>query len=300
MNLSYKILWFEDQTDFIDAYIPDLKKFIEDLGFKFINPQIETDSTRTQTINYDEYDLILMDYKLSDGDKGDTIIGKIRELNVYTEIIFYSALKIDELRQSIQKNALDGVYCVSRGEAAFLPKVKDIIRLTLKKVLDLNAMRGIVMATVSDFDKKMIEIIDNYKEYIGDDTYNAFLQKRKAKLLRSLEERTEKIKQTGLSDFYKEWIFDTSHKWRAVLDIIKNNIPDLTQTTAQFDPEIIKIRDRLAHVTEIEDPSGNGKKCLADGDFLFDDEKSRQILLQLKKHENNFDNVLSHIKLKKE
>ena len=296
MNLTYKILWFEDQTDFVDAYIPDFKKYIEDFGLKFIEPSVETDSSKMSIINYDEYDLILMDYKLSDGDKGDIIIGKIRDLNVYTEIIFYSASRIDELRQSIQKNGLDGVYCVSRGEAAFLPKVKDIIRQTLRKVLDLNALRGIVMATVSDFDIKMIEIIKAYEKCLGEEAYNNFLQKRRKKLLDSLESRKKVINEVKPIAFLKERDFDTSHKWRAVLNIVKDNIPVLYELTNTFKTEIIDIRNPLAHVTEMDDPKENGKKHLADGDFIFNEEKSRQILHNLKKHEKNFNDVLNHLK----
>lgn len=297
MNLTYKILWFEDQTGFVDAYVSDLKEYIENFGLKFIEPHIETDSSKTHDINYDEYDLILMDYKLSDGNKGDVIISKIRELNIYTEIIFYSASRIDELRQSIQKNGLDGVYCVSRAEASFMPKVKDIIKQTLKKVLDLNTIRGIVMATVSDFDEKMIEIIKTYQKYIGEEAYNIFLQKRRKKLFESFDSKKKKINEVPLTNLLEERDFDTSHKWRAVLNIVKENIPALNELTNSFKVEIIDIRNPLAHVTEIDDPDGNGKKYLADGDFIFDEEKSRQIFQDLKKHEKNFDDVLNHIKI---
>ena len=296
MNLTYKILWFEDQTDFVDAYIPDLENYIENFGLKFIKPSIETDSSKTDTINYEEYDLILLDYKLSDGDKGDIIIGKIRELNIYTEIVFYSSSQIDELRQSIQKNELDGVYCVSRAEAAFLPKVKDIIKQTLRKVLDLNALRGIVMATVSDFDMKMIEIIKEYQKYLGDEKYNNFLQKRRKKLFDSLESKKKAIDEVKLVDFLEERDFDTSHKWRAILTIVKDIIPALYNLTNEFKTEIIDIRNPLAHVTEVEAPNENGKKHLADGDFIFNKEKSRQILQNLKKHEKNFNDVLKKLK----
>ena len=296
MNLTYKILWFEDQIDFVDTYIPDFKKYIENFGLKFIKPIIETDSSKMQAIDYNEFDLILMDYKLSDGDKGDIIISRIRELNIYTDIIFYSSSRIDELRQSIQRNGLDGIYCVSRAEASFLPKVKDIIKQTLRKVFDLNALRGIVMATVSDFDDKMVEIINVYKAYIGDEAYNIFLQKRKRKLIESLDDKKKNITKTDIIDICKERDFDTSHKWRAVLNIVKENIPALYELTNLFKTEIVDIRNPLAHVTEIDDPNGNGKKCLADGEFIFNEDKSKEILLNLKKHDQNFDNILNFLK----
>ena len=299
MNLTYKILWFEDQKDFVDVYISDLKKYIEGLGFQFINPHVEIDNSNTDRINYNEYDLILMDYKLSDGNKGDSIINRIREFNVFTEVVFYSSTNLDELRLTIQKNGLDGVFCVSRSEAAFLPKVKDIINLTLRKVLDLNALRGIVMATVSDFDEKMLEIIDMYKKYLGEEESKIFMQKRKNKLEESIIDRVEKVKEMDISDFHKDYNFDTSHKWRTVLNIVKDQLPQLKDLTESFKKDIIDIRNPLAHVKEVEDPKDSRKRYLYCDNFIFDDEKSKEILNNLKKHDENFDKILNHFKGKK-
>jgi CheY-like chemotaxis protein len=293
MNLAYKILWFEDEKDFVDGYTPDLQDYIEELGFKFIQPHIEKDNSNSDRIDFSEYDLILMDYKLSDGDKGDVIINKIRALDIYTEIVFYSASEMKELRSAIHDEELDGVYCANRGEG-FLPKVKDIIRLTLKKVLDLNAMRGIVIAVVSDFDEKMTNIISAYVNTTNENDANAFLSKRKNKLLSSLDDKKTKINNAQLGVFYRNWGFDATHKWRAVLSIVKSVIPELTEKTKQYELEIIKSRDYLAHVMEVDDPSGNGQKCLAYGDFIFNDEKCKEILTALKEHEKNLDKILNH------
>jgi CheY-like chemotaxis protein len=296
MNLTYKILWFEDEKDFVDGYIPDLQDYVEELGFKFVQPHIETDSNNDR-IDFNEYDLILMDYKLSDGDKGDVIINKIRKLDIYTEIVFYSASEMKELRTAIHDKELDGVYCANRGEG-FLLKVKDIIRLTLKKFLDLNAMRGIVMAVVSDFDEKMLNIISAYIKTINESETSDFLLKRKNKLLSSLDDKRKKIDGEQLDTFYKNWNFDATHKWRAVLAIVKLAIPELIEKTQQYKPEIIDSRDYLAHVMEIDHPSGNGQKCLAYGDFIFNDESCKKILTALKEHEKNLDKILNHFSRK--
>jgi CheY-like chemotaxis protein len=297
MNLSYRILWFEDENDFIELCIPEIKNYIEDIGFKFLSPHVENDNSKADNLDYDNYDLILMDYKLSDGDKGDVIIDKIRSMNVYTEIIFYSSSKMEDLRLSIQKNGLDGVYCANRGEG-FIQKVKDIIKQTLKKVLDINTIRGIVMASVSDFDQKMVEIIETYKNHKNEEEYSAYLQKRKNKLDESLNSRAKSIKKIAPGDIIYERDFDTYHKWRAVSNIVRDNFPHLAETTEAFKIDVIDIRNPLAHVIEKDDPRGNGKKCLMDGDFIFNDEKSRQILENLKKHEKNLDSILNRLKCK--
>jgi hypothetical protein len=235
---------------------------------------------------------------LSDGDKGDVIINKIRSLDIYTEIVFYSASAMKELRAAIHEKELDGVYCANRGDG-FLLKVKDIIRLTLKKFLDLNAMRGIVMAVVSDFDEKMLNIISAYIKTINKNEASVFLLKRKNKLLSSLDAKRQKIADEQLEKFYENWVFDATHKWRAVLSIVKSAIPTLTEMTQKYELEIIKSRDRLAHVIEADHPSGNGQKCLAYGDFIFNDETCRKILTDLKAHEENLDKILNHFSAKK-
>jgi CheY-like chemotaxis protein len=293
MNLTYKILWFEDEKAFVDGYIPDLQDYVEELGFKFIQPHIEKDNSNSDRIDFSEYDLILMDYKLSDGDKGDVIINKIRALDIYTEIVFYSASEMKELRSAIHDEELDGVYCANRGEG-FLPKVKDIIRLTLKKVLDLNAMRGIVMAVVSDFDEKMLNIISSYIKTEDENNASIFLSKRKKKLLESLDGKRKSIEKKEENTFYKEWIFDATHKWRAVCSIVRLVIPELAEKTEQYKAEIIDNRDYLAHVMEVDDPNGNGQKLLAYGDFIFNDENCKKILTALKEHEENLDKILNH------
>jgi CheY-like chemotaxis protein len=293
MNLTYKILWFEDEKAFVDGYIPDLQDYVEELGFKFIQPHLEKDNSNSGRIDFSKYDLILMDYKLSDGDKGDVIINKIRGLDIYTEIVFYSASEMKELRAAIHEKELDGVYCANRGEG-FLPKVKDIIRLTLKKVLDLNAMRGIVMAVVSDFDEKMLNIISSYINTEDENNASIFLSKRKKKLLESIEGKRKSIEKKEVDTFYKEWVFDATHKWRAVCYIVRLVIPELAEKTEQYKTEIIDNRDYLAHVMEVDDPSGNGQKRLVCGDFIFNDESCKKILTALKEHEKNLDEILNH------
>jgi hypothetical protein len=297
MDLTYKILWFENELDYVDGFLDELSAYVENLGFKFIKPRVEADNTHVDEIKYQDYDLILMDYKLSNEEKGDSIIEKIRGLNVYTEIIFYSSSGVGALRASVQQNGIDGVYCVDRGEA-FLPRVEDVIKSTVKKVLDANTVRGIVMAQTSDFDKMMIDIISTYLGKIDEASSNQFLERRKKKFLISHDEKIKKFE--GSKEYYKEWIFDSSHKWRAVIDIVKRNIPALKDITSLFDPEIIKIRDDLAHVVEIDDPNGSGQKCLANGDLIFNEERCQKILNDLKKHEENFNLILKTIISEKE
>ena len=101
MKLDYKILWLDDKiksvvlTDYEDD-IEDLKDYIKSLGFKETIDFVRTeDELFSKLDEVREYDLILTDYHLDEikGNtrNGDDIIKTIRERDIFTEIMFYSA-----------------------------------------------------------------------------------------------------------------------------------------------------------------------------------------------------------------
>ncbi|GHT01933.1 hypothetical protein AGMMS49525_04190 [Bacteroidia bacterium] len=293
MNLKYSILWFENEMDSMEPLVEDIKDYVENLGFKFSDPQIEQGGDNFDTIKYEDYDLILMDYKLSDNEIGSSLIKKIRDNQIYTDIVFYSSSTIPELRQAIHDQEIDGVYCVSRTADAFLSKVKSIINVTVKKVLDLNNMRGLVMAEVSDFDDKMKQIISLYLAKQEADTSNRFLTERKEKLMADIKKKLEALEKSPLDQLIESRDFEASHKWRTVKNIVKTEIKSLEVSINQYEEEILKKRNRLGHVKETVNEKG--EKCLSDGDFAFNDAMCKQILTDLKKHSDNFDTIIRHL-----
>jgi DNA-binding NarL/FixJ family response regulator len=296
MNLEYKILWFEDEILWAKPIVRELKEYVEEMGFIFLEPRFEKDDTNIDNINYEEFDLILMDYNLKNKKKGDVLINKIREYNFFSEIVFYSMSGADTLRKAVLENKLDGVYCADRPIDSFLPKVQEVIRVTVKKVLDLNTIRGIVMAETSDIDKIMLDVITIYANSLEVMEKNTFLEKRRSKLLKSLNEKIEGIKSDNLDNFYNNLLFDSSQKWRTVLDIVKHRIPEKESLTRLYDPEIIQKRNRLAHIKEIKDTSG--KIQLADGDFVLNEQTAKGLLHSIKKHEENIKAILEILKKK--
>jgi DNA-binding NarL/FixJ family response regulator len=294
MNLVYKILWFEDEILWAKPLIPEIKSFVEELGFQFVEPKFEKDNSNIDNIEYDNYDLILMDYRLSGSEKGDALINRIREHSFYSEILFYSASGAPTLRKAVLDNELDGVYCSDRQRDSFLPKVKEVIKATVKKVLDVNTLRGIVMAETSDIDEKMLEIISLYANMLDTDGKNAFLEKRRKKIVDSTESKIKKIKISNIDEISGNFLFDANQKWMTVLDIVKKIISEREEITKLYDPEIIKKRNLLAHVKETKNESG--KIQLAYKDFIFNDKESKEILISLKKHEENFNTILEFLK----
>jgi hypothetical protein len=290
MNLTYKILWFEDEIRWAQPLVRDIKSYVEAMGFKFENPQFEKDNSKIESINFDDYDLILMDYILSNDENGDVLINRIRGHNFFSEIIFYSASGVQKLRELVKEKELDGVYCVNRDAKQFIPKVQEVIRATVKKVLDLNTMRGIVMTETSDIDDKMLEIISLYASTLPDTKKVGFLEARRKKLIKSLRDKIKNLEKDDINKFFYNWLFDSTHKWRSVLEIATERFPANEPILRQYDDEIIKMRNRLAHAKEMID--SNGTKFLANDDFVFNDEKCKEILNALKRQEKNIENIL--------
>ena len=295
MNLEYKILWFEDELLWAQPMVREIKSFVEEMGFVFYEPRFEKDNSNIDNIDYKEYDLILMDYNLSNVEKGDVLISKIREHNFFSEIVFYSMSGASSLRQKVLEKELDGVYCADRPIDSFLPKVQEVIKATVKKVLDLNTIRGIVMAETSDMDEKMLEIISLYTSKLDKKEKIDFLEKRQKKFFESIETKVKKLQTEDIERFYYNRLFDSNQKWMTVSSIVKKSMPERESITKTYDEDVIKSRNKLAHVKETRDASG--RKQLSDKDFIFNDQTRKEILNFIKKHEENFNEILEHLKI---
>ena len=160
MKLKYKILWIENEQDWVDSIEDQIQEYLEDLGFTY---DMKLIGKEEKNIAYNDYDLILMDLNLADQPNGAELISKIRELGSYTDVVFYSSMGIDALRETGKEKELEGVYYSGRTpETSFVKKVKAVIDSTLKKVQDLANLRGLVMAEVSELDEKMEDVLRKY------------------------------------------------------------------------------------------------------------------------------------------
>jgi CheY-like chemotaxis protein len=295
MQLRYKILWFEDEKDFANSYFDELKEFIEDMGFLYEDPSVKSDDTDFDKIKFTDYDIILMDYALSTSVTGGTIIKKIRNLEIYTNIIFYSTRDIQVLRTAIKDQELDGIFCLNRSSAGFIERIQDIIKASVRKAMDLNNIRGLVMAEVSDFDEQMKEIIDLYIAKLSDSEKSNFMTKRLKKVVDSLEGKKKKISGTPIDKIHYERDFDAMQKLLTIQSILKNfKVDELKKCLDTYDVEIVQKRNKLGHVKEETDSSGN--KYLTGGDYIFNEDAYKQLFSDIKKHTKNFKRIKDALK----
>ena len=160
MNTTFKILWFEDELTWFrmeEVRIRDI------LSTHFLEPLIirkDGDDFDIQELLGNDYDLILMDYKLADEMTGDIIVSQLRQNNILTDILFYSSEE-ENMRAAILENTppIDGFYLTKRNHEVFTEKVDRIIRKIIKRSEDLVNLRGFVMDGSCDFEVRIHQIL---------------------------------------------------------------------------------------------------------------------------------------------
>lgn len=300
MKLKYRILWIENIQDWVESIEDQIQEYLEDLGFIYERTLIGKEE---KNIDYNNYDLILMDLNLADQPNGAELISKIRDLGVYTDVVFYSA-RIDELKAKGKEKELEGVYYSGRTpETSFVKKVKAVVDSTLKKVQDLANLRGLVMAEVSELDGKMEDVLKKY--YVLNvtkelkQTFHAHITKKnEARLKTNLEgcEKKEKVcyhkwKDMEIQDIIP--LMEAAQMAKAVNYIVPKELytPSRANFFEDYKAEIVEIRNELAHcASKIED----GKEILITrkGDKTFNDEDIKGIRKNILKYSEIFAKLL--------
>lgn len=133
MKIDYNILWFEDIPEWYESMIPFVDGYLDSKGFSLIADRKDNSDNLELLLKRNEFDLILLDYNLKDGETGDKIIEKVRSFDLYTNVIFYSQDGERKLREILQQRGLEGVYCANREGEDFREKLFNVIEITIKK-----------------------------------------------------------------------------------------------------------------------------------------------------------------------
>jgi len=261
MTLDYKILWFEDEKSWYEAILPDISEFLTENGFTLVPNRKENGRDFEKTTEEDDYDLILIDYNLLGNEKGDILIQKIRELKIYTDIVFYSQHGETIVRDTAKEKGLDGVFCADRKQDEFLEKVFRVIKTTIKKVEDLNNIRGLVMAYTSELDVRMEEAIMQILQKLPPAEAAKHKQTVQKKFVESLKDKIKSITKIDSKNDFDKLVkkIESYHKWRAVIRLCNdhNDLREYESILASYQDEIIEKRNILAHICEEVDADGN-------------------------------------------
>ena len=308
MKLRYKILWIEDDIKTIKIKAKNTRKFLEEnYGFECKEDDIEIlnyDEFKEQYIQNNEvksdmekFDLLLVDFDLGEvGKSGDELIEIIRK-GLYSEILFYSS-NYPALKTSLQSKDIDGVFTSNRGELEY--KIKKLIRVTIKKVQDVNNLRGLIMAEVSELERLKEKIIIKASPKIDQKNLEKYVLKK----IQSSGNST-KNKATGLlndidnvlfEDLFKKIGFiDMDKKIHAtgeILDKLKITSPiSKTEFIEPYKENIRDIRNKFAHIEECDGKDEDGNGCKVIGDIPFTESNCIKIRQEIKKYKKILEDI---------
>lgn len=286
MNLDYNILWFEDQKGWLEPNIIRIRKFFESLHFNAKFTCYEGDEDVDATI-FNASDLVLMDFSLKSSISGDVIIKKIRDLDLYTDIIFYSQdLVRAKEKLHTEHIFLDGIYFSLRD--GIVNKVEKVVLNSIKKLLDPNTIRGLAIGHTSILDAQLSRILRFFLE-TSVERKKVFLDKLKEsrnlsfKILEKFDEKTSWENIEKCSDSY--------NNWRGLTRILRDEkaCAPLLVKLKKYDHEILKVRNLLAHINEedlINELQSHLQSEEANYESLF-----KQIREYLLKHKSNLDEI---------
>lgn len=160
MRIDFNLLWVENQQDLVQSQKEKLERTVRHEGFRLQVKFVETVEAAIECLSDDVYsdhvDLILMDYDLGPGKKGDEGLLEVRARIPYRDVVFYSS-QAGDLNAMVLKQGVQGVFCSTRDE---LPDTAfGVFEALIKKVIDIDHSRGIVMGTTSDIDHYVMDAL---------------------------------------------------------------------------------------------------------------------------------------------
>lgn len=272
MHLEYNILWCEDNDKWFEQRSEELTPLLEDatgLPVRItLKPSVE--GINVETLN--SYDLFLVDYNLRTQTKGSDLIAILRSEHVCASIIFYSADGEDILRKELFEKRIDGVFVLFRHDAEFNETVCSISRTVVKKMLDVNALRGLLITEVAEIERKMGTLIAKTCFPVGSNSSmldaSRLLAKYKDKILKQHDKERLKL-ETSISsiedlhscrsfDLYKKACFvqnliqelQNVDEADTILSCLRRLSPTGAAYSEVFYKEVINVRNPSAHQSE--------------------------------------------------
>jgi len=296
MRIKYHVFWVEDDNSWFDTTQEIFKDTLEEWGFVLVCERaknLEEVKAAISSTGLKDYDLLLIDYTLkstsSQQNNGDDVIKFIRSNDIYTDVLFYSSA-VDNIHDSMLKNELEGVYTSDRNNIEY--KFEKVVKTTIKKVQEVNAIRGLLMAETSDLDEIMLKII---KQALSSDTsgnIEKYIVEKIGETITDNIKRADSEDTTTLQKINDGRIFTSFHKAKLIQKICKLNQIDIKKFFENYNKDVLRTRNIFAHVKE---GMKDGKKVLISTktgeDETFNEERCVEIRKTLIKYREILENI---------
>ncbi|MDR0281429.1 MAG: hypothetical protein LBJ37_26505 [Paucimonas sp.] len=287
MRLDFNVLWVDDQPGRVASQITSIKLRMAAEGFEFRPRQCTTIAQMEEAISEevftDEIDLILVDWDLGGDEHGEDAIERIRQIVQYKDVVFYSGqATVVELREKAYHKQLEGVYCAGRAE--LVDEVIGVFESLIKKVLDLDHTRGIVMGATSDIDYMVNTCLTLAHDKLDDAGKAIFIEqaiKRVAEQVKNVTKQGEKIKkQPSVEALFKaHMLFTSDHRLRMLAHIL--GMESFAEhsfgvaTVNSYREGVVGSRNTLGHAVLV--PNGKPSTVVDDAGQVVDLDKMREL-----------------------
>lgn len=265
MNVKFNILWFEDNAEWLETEKRSIEKILKG---HYLEPCFKSSNGSNgvqDAVTSNDYDLILMDYKLADDKTGIEIMDEIRKNTVLADTLFYSSDydgMVEALRNKL--SIIDGVYICKRDSEAFIEKAHRIIDKIVRRSEDIVNLRGFVLDNTSAFEDRIAKILGEAQKILDEfqkgelDTFTSDLltekQKRQDRQIKRLStNNSEPIFKKANDEPYLLFINDRLRILQYFLDLRFPDEMAIKVEGKKFEKFYIKniseYRNKLSHLT---------------------------------------------------
>lgn len=297
MKLTYSILWFDDNDEYLESLDKEyIKGEFTKWGFycdiKFVTDPVQF----TSESPYRKFDLIVVDYSLDPYDgHGQDFIRLVRDQNVLTDVIFYSSHPASDLWDAIRQEELEGIFVSNRANSQ--DKILKVANQAIRKVLDLENVRGIVMAEVGNNDELLSNIARKSFEELNEKQRTEIIKKYIDAIIKqtdSLSEKASSLEGTTEIDALLN-LLDSSKKWNLCQTLSK--FPDTTfslKGKGDYFIDVLDKRNKLAHGVPTQHDSDALKFEYCGKEYIFNDDESLILRENLRKYGELFQSVVDN------
>ena len=301
MRLNYRILWIDDQPRHVRAFRERIDMHLASLGFVLDVQEVSglsgVDAAIGGHIHDDGIDLVMVDYDLGPGSGGEEALASVRDRFRYKDILFYSASDPVHLRRIAFDRGLDGIHFSTRVSLA--DDAISIVDKTLNKVMDIDHMRGVVMAATSDIDLFIEKTVLRRHATASPQVQQEFKARVVAGIRDKMSEWAADLDRAeskpGIEAVMKlKHLYTASDRLRSLIGELEGLVTEgvtLLESAKEYRDNLIPRRNRLAHlVVRMVD----GKRVLADvkgeGSEM-DVDAMCELRKDLVRHRKNFEEI---------
>jgi CheY-like chemotaxis protein len=299
MRLDFNVLWIDDQPSGVIGAIENLRFHVAEEGFmlrvkQVTNVEEALDLVRDHVL-IDQIDLVLVDFDLGvgDGSGGETVLAAMKTAMPYKEVVFYSAVATADLRRHAFEEGVEGVYCANRMSLA--DTVKGVFDALVKKVLDIDHCRGIILGATSDIDYLVNDILRAIDAKL-DDEQRAESIAQGLKMIDSNLDRSrktrDKLAEAATMDAMLEQhqLFTSANRLQLLRVILKglyeDEQPELGEMLKEYVNRIPQVRNMFGHVPLA---AGDAHKALSNfGGATVDPDTLRDVRKELIRFRDHF------------